>query len=234
MLLSLILNIHHSNDIQIIQSNQDINSHKSNALNSQSAFLKLSEYWLLSTNSFRVILLLVFSNVSCLSHSIAQPYDILHRISNVLESNDPVARALTIRVLGYLADIADTPELHHRILTALVDPDIDDFELSASIFTAIQLSIQNADFALSICTLLVCLPQSQNLGQLSKLLPVFEHLDRKITFAPLAVEIFKKMFEVHQLDSEEQLTLYLAMTKYSLKTLVLISSQVENEFLILD
>lgn len=82
--------------------------------------------------------------------------EFIRRIYNVTYSNDPIARALTLRTLGVIACVsANRKHVQHTIRDRL-DSD-DEVEVQAAIDAAAWFSRRNADFALSIYPKIVSL-----------------------------------------------------------------------------
>ncbi|KAJ3296135.1 Integrator complex subunit 7 [Borealophlyctis nickersoniae] len=74
----------------------------------------------------------------------------LRRLFEVLTSNDPVARSLTLRLLGYMSPMVhDRFEVHHSIRQYLDSKET--MELEAAIFAAGRVSIKSPVFAAGIC-----------------------------------------------------------------------------------
>jgi hypothetical protein len=140
--------------------------------------MKLAEYWLHSKNQFRVFILEIFDQLNGLTKS----SEAVLAIAVVLDSNDPIARSLTFRALGYLCENAVSPELFHRILFSLSNSDISTSEEFESIlfitkkFTAIR-----EEFAINICRLVFRL--SGTYANLKKLYCVFADLHKVLDYA---------------------------------------------------
>lgn len=72
--------------------------------------------------------------------------EFLKRIYSVIHSNDPVARAITVRVLGSIACIvSERKNVHHSIRSSLESHD--QVELEAAIFATDRLCAQSREFA---------------------------------------------------------------------------------------
>jgi integrator complex subunit 7 len=112
-------------------------------------FLKLSEYYIQSKNQFRIFILKVFEESSQFQHHLKTKEIFLSRINSVLESNDPIARSLTIRLLGVLGQVSDSPELHYRLKMLLKD-DLDERQTESVIFCVKKIAQVNTGFCLEI------------------------------------------------------------------------------------
>jgi len=117
-----------------------------------SAFAKLSQYWQTSNNSLRISLLTVFERSNYILCKAGNTIEGLRLISLVLESNDPIARSLTLRLLGHLAQIAsDRKELYHVIEATLFEPVKNVAEFKAAVFAADSFCQYSKMFAYDIC-----------------------------------------------------------------------------------
>ena len=124
-------------------------------------FLKLAEYWvkrfmlfLISDNRTRVILLQVFESSQQHVFRVSNPKDIVLIIYAVLESNDPIAKSMTMRLLGSLAEISQfSLELQHQLFDSLKNPDITNYELASAIFTSSRIASFNEQFAFKLFSL---------------------------------------------------------------------------------
>lgn len=69
----------------------------------------------------------------------------------VIHSNDPIARSLTLRILGSVACIIpETQQVHHAIRRALDSHDT--VEVEAAIYASSQFAAQSKTFAVSMCS----------------------------------------------------------------------------------
>ena len=113
---------------------------------------KLIEYWMNSTNDYKIFIMDVFKD----SGIQALPFQELQKLLSVLESNDPIARALTIKTLGYLVYVSrESKELQHYLLACVKDAKtMNSIELDACIFCCLQLAKNSQDFAYVVCKLM--------------------------------------------------------------------------------
>ncbi|KAJ8322740.1 Integrator complex subunit 7 [Batrachochytrium dendrobatidis] len=89
----------------------------------KSAFLKLSEYWRSCTNDMRVVLAMIICKCARHISCIDDTDDIIRRILGVVGSNDPLARSLSLLVLGHLSyAIRNRSEVQDRVLKELARP----------------------------------------------------------------------------------------------------------------
>lgn len=71
---------------------------------------------------------------------------------SVLESNDPIARSLTMQAIGSIAILGiSSKELHHRLLRTLARQNIDHVEHEAAVFCSSELARKDPLFAQLIC-----------------------------------------------------------------------------------
>ncbi|XP_077996491.1 integrator complex subunit 7-like [Glandiceps talaboti] len=142
-----------------------------------SAFLKLSEVFRLGSNFLRLCVLKVTQQSEKQLDKILNKDEFVRRIFTVIHSNDPVARAITLRVLGSIAAIiADRKNVHHSIHNSLDSHDAE--ELEAAIFAANRFSAESRDFAVGICNKIADMIQglATPVEIKLKLIPIFEHM----------------------------------------------------------
>ncbi|XP_071963479.1 integrator complex subunit 7-like [Antedon mediterranea] len=142
-----------------------------------SAFLKLADVFRDGNNFLRLCVLKVTQQSEKQLDKILNTDEFLRRIFFVIHSNDPVARAITLRVLGGIAPIiAERKNVHHSIRSGLDSHD--KVELEAAIFAANRFAEQSKVFAVGICNKLsemiegLATPVEMKL----KLIEIFEHM----------------------------------------------------------
>ena len=100
-----------------------------------SAFLKLADVFRTSTNFLRIWVLRVCQQSERHLDKIINVDEFVRRIFSVIHSNDPMARALTLRTLGSLSTlIPERKHVHHSIRVSLDSSD--SVEVSAAIYAA--------------------------------------------------------------------------------------------------
>ncbi|CAN8008454.1 unnamed protein product [Ixodes pacificus] len=115
-----------------------------------SACLKLAEVFRVGTNFLRMLVLKVMQQSDKHLDKILNIDEFVRRIFSVMYSNDPVARALTLRTLGSIAEIvAERKNLHHSIRSSLDSHDA--VELDAAIFAAARFAAESKTFAANMC-----------------------------------------------------------------------------------
>lgn len=108
------------------------------------------------------------------------------RIFSVIHSNDPVARALTLRTLGAVACvIPEEQNVHHAIRRSLDSHD--SVEVEASIQASVQFAAQSKTFAVSMCSKISAMIESVQtpISMKLKLIPVLKHMHHDATTAAL-------------------------------------------------
>ncbi|XP_006818833.1 integrator complex subunit 7-like [Saccoglossus kowalevskii] len=142
-----------------------------------SAFLKLSEVFRLGSNFLRLCVLKVVQQSQKQLDKILNKDEFLRRIFTVIHSNDPVARAITLRVLGSVAVIIqERKNVHYSIRNSLDSHDA--VELEAAIFAATRFAAESRDFAVGICNKVADMIQglATPVEMKLKLILIFEHM----------------------------------------------------------
>lgn len=106
-----------------------------------SSFLKLAEFFRVGSNLLRLWVLRVCQLSEMHIEKIINVDEFVKRVFMVIHSNDPIARALTLRTLGSVAGIIPEKEqVHHAIRRALDSNDTVEVEaaIDASIMFAAQ------------------------------------------------------------------------------------------------
>eukprot|EP01102_Stenamoeba_stenopodia_P014796 TRINITY_DN4961_c0_g1_i2.p1 TRINITY_DN4961_c0_g1~~TRINITY_DN4961_c0_g1_i2.p1 ORF type:complete len:680 (+),score=113.55 TRINITY_DN4961_c0_g1_i2:115-2154(+) len=117
------------------------------------AILKLSDLFRVSHNFVRYCILLALQQCEMHLNKIINVEEILRRIASVLQSNDPLARAITLRVLGSMASfVAERQNIHHGIRNCF-DSHYR-FEVEATLFAIDRLCATSPLFAKSILPIL--------------------------------------------------------------------------------
>ncbi|XP_052770022.1 integrator complex subunit 7-like [Mya arenaria] len=115
-----------------------------------SAFLRLSDVFRSGNNFIRWCILRVTAESGKHLDKILNVEEFMRRIFAVYHSNDPVARAVTLRALGNISlIIAERKNIHHSIVVSLDSHDA--VEVQAAIFAAQKFSEQSSVFAGNIC-----------------------------------------------------------------------------------
>uniref|UniRef100_H3CZJ0 Integrator complex subunit 7 n=1 Tax=Tetraodon nigroviridis TaxID=99883 RepID=H3CZJ0_TETNG len=142
-----------------------------------SAFLKLADIFRLGNNFLRLCVLKVTQQSEKHLEKILNVDEFVKRVFSVIHSNDPVARAITLRMLGSLASIIpERKNAHHSIRQSLDSHD--NMEVEAAIFAAASFSAQSKDFAAGICNKVSEMIQGKSLKVRNscKLIPMLQHM----------------------------------------------------------
>lgn len=116
-----------------------------------SACLKLAELFRTGTNFHRVLILRVMQQSQKHLDKILNIDEFVHRLYAVIHSNDPVARALTLRTLGNIASVvAEKKNIHHSVRNSLDSHDA--VEMKAAIYATGKFAAQSKTFASNICS----------------------------------------------------------------------------------
>lgn len=116
-----------------------------------SACLKLGDVFRCGSNFLRVLVLKVMQQSQNHLDKILNIDEFVRRVYCVMHSNDPVARALTLRTLGSIsAVVAERKLIHHSIRNSLDSHDA--VEMKAAIYAAGKFSAQSKTFASNICS----------------------------------------------------------------------------------
>lgn len=107
-----------------------------------SSFLKLAEFFRMGSNLLRLWVLRVCQQSEKHVDKILNVDEFVKRIFMVMHSNDPIARALTLRTLGAVACvIPEKEQVHHAIRVALDSHDT--VEVEAAIHASVQFAAQS-------------------------------------------------------------------------------------------
>ncbi|KAJ3395711.1 Integrator complex subunit 7, partial [Lobulomyces angularis] len=168
-----------------------------------SAFSKLAEYWRTSNNFTRESLLIVFKNVLSHFKNTTNYAEQLRSVGLVLESNDPVARSLTLRLLGYLHEISsDRIEIYHLIHEYLDSKY--DFEVKAAIFITNKFCSKSLTFSIDVSEKLINLindPKINNYNRLS-LVNIFKNMTFNPSIANQSYNALIKFYKKTQFSQD--------------------------------
>ena len=180
-----------------------------------SNFLKLAEFFRLNSNLFRLWVLRVCQQSEKHLEKISNVDEFVKRIFTVIHSNDPVARALTLRTLGSVACIIpEKQQIHHAIRQALDSHDT--VEVEAAIYASVQFAAQSKSFAVSMCSKVASMIESLQtpINMKLQLIPVLRHMYHDASTAALVktlcINLLPKYpstnFTIVTLDSLSQLS----------------------------
>ncbi|XP_028676160.1 integrator complex subunit 7 [Erpetoichthys calabaricus] len=149
-----------------------------------SAFLKLADVFRLGNNFLRLCVLKVTQQSEKHLEKILNVDEFVKRIFSVIHSNDPVARAITLRIVGSMASIIpERKNAHHSIRQSLDSHD--NVEIEAAIFAAASFSAQSKDFAAGICNKISEMIQglATPVDLKLKLIPLLQHMHHDASLA---------------------------------------------------
>uniref|UniRef100_A0A3Q1IX25 Integrator complex subunit 7 n=1 Tax=Anabas testudineus TaxID=64144 RepID=A0A3Q1IX25_ANATE len=159
-----------------------------------SAFLKLADIFRLGNNFLRLCVLKVTQQSEKHLEKILNVDEFVKRVFSVIHSNDPVARAITLRMLGSLASIIpERKNAHHSIRQSLDSHD--NVEVEAAIFAAASFSAQSKDFAAGICNKVSEMIQGLDtpVDLKLKLIPMLQHMHHDASLASSSRELLQQL-----------------------------------------
>uniref|UniRef100_A0A8C5MR27 Integrator complex subunit 7 n=1 Tax=Leptobrachium leishanense TaxID=445787 RepID=A0A8C5MR27_9ANUR len=159
-----------------------------------SAFLKLADVFRVGNNFLRLCVLKVTQQSEKHLEKILNVDEFVKRIFSVIHSNDPVARAITLRLLGSMASIIpDRKNAHHSIRQSLDSHD--NVEVEAAIFAAAHFSAQSKDFATGICNKIGEMIQglATPVDLKLKLIPILQHMHHDAILASNSRQLLQQL-----------------------------------------
>nr|XP_061806640.1 integrator complex subunit 7-like isoform X3 [Nerophis lumbriciformis] len=159
-----------------------------------SAFLKLADIFRLGNNFLRFCVLKVTQQSEKHLEKILNVDEFVKRVFSVIHSNDPVARAITLRMLGSLASIIpERKNAHHNIRQSLDSHD--NVEVEAAIFAAASFSAQSKVFAAGICNKVSEMIQGLEtpVDLKLKLIPMLQHMHHDASLASSSRELLQNL-----------------------------------------
>ncbi|XP_059841858.1 integrator complex subunit 7 isoform X1 [Hypanus sabinus] len=192
-----------------------------------SAFLKLADIFRVGNNFLRLCVLKVTQQSEKHLEKILNVDEFVKRVFSVIHSNDPVARAITLRMLGSMASIIpDRKNAHHSIRQSLDSHD--NIEVEAAIFAAAHFSAQSKDFASGICNKIgemiegLATPVDLKL----KLIPILQHMHHDATLASSTRVLLQQLVALYPSTKMVIVTLH-TFTQLAASSLVDIPKQIQ-------
>ena len=187
------------------------------------AFHKLADTYSKCSNTLRIAILQVFDQWSEHFNKISMLDEFYRKIFGVSVSTDPVARAITLRVLGHISCIFPEKKNAHRFIHLSFDSTYKE-EVIAAIFAAKCFCEHSQTFCAGVCSRLVEMIQeiSTPIDIKLKLLGVFEHMGHDPETA-LQVRTFCVQMLYSYSSKEFTSTLLRTITKLSLKCMLLVA-----------
>lgn len=191
-----------------------------------SAFLKLADVFRIGTNLLRFNTLKVVQLSERHLNKITNVDEFLRRIHSVTHSNDPVARAITLRVYGAIASIvAERKNVHHSIHRGLDSND--QVEVEGAIFAVSSLCQYSASFATGVCEKISGMVQGLTtpVEMKLRLIPILTQMHHDLNTATQVRELCLKLLPSYPSLSLVTTTLH-TLTKLAVATLVHATQQV--------
>ncbi|KAI8601928.1 hypothetical protein EDD21DRAFT_304425 [Dissophora ornata] len=191
------------------------------------AVLKLADYFRNSNNIQRHAILQVFKKSHQHLNKVINVEETIKRISPMLQSNDPLARAITLRVLGCMATIvSDRIDVYHKVIHSL--DSLEAMEVSAAVYAADMICAQSQRFCAIISGKLAFMVRDTKtpLPLKRRLIRIFGHMFEDITLARLARKTCVDILELNQ-DGEYTVAILRTLTRLASHSLVDVDQQIE-------
>ncbi|CAD7004330.1 integrator complex subunit 7 [Ceratitis capitata] len=192
-----------------------------------SSFLKLAEFFWNGSNLLRFWVLRVCQQSENHLDKILNIEAFVKRIFMVIHSNDPVARALTLRTLGAVSRvIPEKQQVHHAIRRALDSHDT--VEVEAAIYASGQFAAQSRTFAISMCAKISDMIESLQIPVPMKLqlIPVLRHMHHDSNTSTLVKDLCLNLLPKYPAESFVVAILD-TLTQLSIRTLTGVPDQVK-------
>ncbi len=192
-----------------------------------SALLKLADVFRQHSNFVRLCVLRVVQQSERHLDKITMVDEFVKRVFTVLHSNDPVARALTLRTLGAIAVIIpERKQVHHNIRNALDSHDT--VELHAAIFAAGRFAARSKTFAVNMCSKIseMIRGYATPLDMKLRLIPIFQHMHHDAQTAQAVRTTCVEMLPGYPSEDFVLITLH-TLTQLAAHTLVDVPDQVD-------
>lgn len=192
-----------------------------------SSFLKLADVFRVGNNFLRIWVLRVCQQSEKHLDKILNVDEFVRRIYSVIHSNDPVARAFTLRTLGSVAAIIpEREQVHHSIRSSLDSHD--SVEIEAAIYAAMQFAAQSKLFAVSMCNKIWDMIQGLNTpaSMKLKLIPILQHMHHDTATAAMVRSVCTDLLPKYPAQDFVIVTLK-TLTQLATATLVDIAPQVK-------
>ncbi|XP_066147671.1 integrator complex subunit 7 isoform X2 [Euwallacea fornicatus] len=190
------------------------------------SLLKLADVFRMGNNFLRLCVLRVCQQSEKHLDKISNVDEFVRRIYSVIHSNDPVARAVTLRTFGAVAAIIpERQQIHHSIRRSLDSHD--NVEVDAAIFAAILFAAQSKTFAVSMCNKVSDMIQGQATAANMKLqlIPILQYMHHDTSTAAMVRTLCLDLLPSYPAQ-DFVLVILNTLTKLAAATLVNISSQV--------
>ncbi|KAI4458261.1 c1orf73 protein [Holotrichia oblita] len=190
------------------------------------SLLKLSDVFRVGNNFLRMCVLRVCQQSEKHLDKISNVDEFVRRVFSVIHSNDPIARALTLRTLGAVAGIIpERQQVHHSIRRSLEAHD--NVEVEAAIYAAIQFAAQSKTFAISMCNKVSDMIQGQATPANMKLqlIPILQYMHHDTNTSAMVRKLCTDLLPSYPAE-DFVLVILKTLTQLAATTLVDIPSQV--------
>ncbi|XP_057654555.1 integrator complex subunit 7 [Diorhabda carinulata] len=190
------------------------------------SLLKLADVFRMGNNFLRLCVLRVCQQSEKHLDKISNVDEFVRRIYTVIHSNDPIARAVTIRIFGAVAAIIpERQQIQHCIRSSLDSHD--SVEVEAAIYGAVQFAAQSKTFAISMCNKVSDMIQRQSTPANMKLqlIPILQYMHHDTNTSAMVRSLCIELLPGYPAVEFVLVTLN-ALTKLAEATLVDIPSQV--------
>ncbi|MBN3319465.1 INT7 protein, partial [Atractosteus spatula] len=193
-----------------------------------SAFLKLADIFRLGNNFLRLCVLKVTQQSEKHLEKILNVDEFVKRIFSVIHSNDPVARAITLRMLGSMASIIpERKNAHHSIRQSLDSHD--NVEVEAALFSAASFSAQSKSVS-HFCPDRSCALVSPGLDTpvdlKLKLIPILQHMHHDASLASSSRQLLQQLVTSYPSTQMVIVTLH-TFTQLAASSLIDIPKQIQ-------
>ena len=192
-----------------------------------SALLKLADVFRQGCNFLKLCVLCVVRQSERHLDKITNVDEFVKRVFAVIHSNDPIARALTLRTLGAVAPIIpERKQVHHNIRQALDSQD--SIEIRAAIYAASRFAARSKNFAVNMCEKISAMIKGYSTPPEMKLrlIPMFQHMHHDAITAQMVRQTCIQMLPGYPSEEFVLVTLR-TLTRLSAHTLVDVPDQVE-------
>ncbi|KAG1652194.1 Integrator complex subunit 7 [Nymphon striatum] len=192
-----------------------------------SAFLKLADVFRVGSNFLRLWVLKVTQQAEKHLDKILNVDEYVKRIYTVIYSNDPMARALTLRTLGSIASIIpERKNVHHSIRDSFDSHNT--IELDAAVFAAQKFSKYSKDFSASICDKIeeMIHKLSTPVDMKLKLIPILQNMYHDTQTSSVVRKLCTHLLDNYPSEEFISVTLH-TLTNLSAATMVHIPEQVK-------
>ncbi|KAF9585576.1 Integrator complex subunit 7 [Lunasporangiospora selenospora] len=191
------------------------------------AVLKLADYFRNSNNIQRHAILQVFKSSQHHLDKVLNVEETTKRISPMMQSNDPLARAITLRLLGCMSTIIyDRIDVYHNIIHSLDSSEA--MEASAAVYAADRICAQSQKFCAIISGKLAFMVRDEKtpLPLRRRLIRIFGHMFEDITLARLARKTCLDILDLNQ-DGEYTVAILKTLTRLASHSLVDVTQQID-------